>query len=154
MFSAAGFAKTWEYIDLFKSGLVCTISLSALTVIFGFILGLILSVMRLSDFCPFRFLGLTRDGRLRAPGVLTAISKFNPLDFLATAYVEILRSTPVMVQIFVIYYVVLQAILLLGLETNDLKLLTALIVAVFLAVPYWKNALPKRKTAGKEKEHA
>ena len=54
----------------------------------------------------------------------------------------------------VIYYVVLQAILLLGLETNDLKLLTALIVAVFLAVPYWKNALPKRKTAGKEKEHA
>ena len=54
----------------------------------------------------------------------------------------------------VIYYVVLQVILLLGLETNDLKLLTALIVAVFLAVPYWKNALPKRKTAGKEKEHA
>ena len=86
---------------------MCTISLSALTVIFGFILGLILSVMRLSNFCPFRFLGLTRDGRLRAPGVLTAISKFNPLDFLATAYVEILRSTPVMVQIFVIYYVVL-----------------------------------------------
>ena len=23
MFSAAGFAKTWEYIDLFKQGLVC-----------------------------------------------------------------------------------------------------------------------------------
>ena len=106
MFTAAGFAKTWEYIDLFKSGLVCTISLSFLTVVFGFILGLILAVMRLSSFCPFRSLGLTRDGRLREPGVLTAISKFNPLDFIATAYVEILRSTPVMVQIFVIYYVI------------------------------------------------
>ena len=107
MFSAAGFAKTWEYIDLFKQGLVCTVSLSFLTVAFGFVLALLLAVMRLSDFRPFRFLGLTRDGRLRKPGILTALAKFNPLDFLATAYVEILRSTPVMVQIFVIYYVVL-----------------------------------------------
>ena len=107
MFTAAGFAKTWGYIDLFKQGLVCTISLSVLTVIFGFILALILAIMRLSNFRPFRSLGLTKDGRLREPGPLTALAKFNPLDFLATAYVEILRSTPVMVQIFVIYYVVL-----------------------------------------------
>ena len=107
MFSAAGFAKTWEYIDLFKQGLVCTISLSFLTVTFGFILALMLAVMRLSDFRPFRALGLTKDGRLREPGVLTALSKINPLDLLATAYVEILRSTPIMVQIFVIYYLVL-----------------------------------------------
>ena len=107
MFSAAGFAKTWEYIDLFKQGLVCTISLSFLTVMFGFILALVLAIMRLSNFCPFRALGLTKDGRLREPGLLTALAKFNPLDFIATAYVEILRSTPVMVQIFVIYYVVL-----------------------------------------------
>ena len=27
----------------------------------------------------------------------------------------------------------------LGLESTDLKLLTALVVAVFLAVPYWKG---------------
>ena len=107
MFTAAGFAKTWGYIDLFKQGLVCTISLSVLTVIFGFILALILAIMRLSNFRPFRSLGLTKDGRLREPGPLTVLAKFNPLDFLATAYVEILRSTPVMVQIFVIYYVVL-----------------------------------------------
>ena len=32
------------------------------------------------------------------------LSKFNPLSFIATAYVEILRSTPVLVQIFIIYY--------------------------------------------------
>ena len=107
MFTAAGFAKTWGYIDLFKEGLVCTISMSFLTVVFGFILGLILAIMRLSDFCPFRSLGLTKEGRLRDGGPLLALSRFNPLDFIATAYVELLRSTPVMVQIFVIYYVVL-----------------------------------------------
>lgn len=39
----------------------------------------------------------------------------------------------------VIYYIVLQVVLWLGLDTNLLKLLQALIVAVFLAIPYWKN---------------
>ena len=38
----------------------------------------------------------------------------------------------------VIYYIVIQIVLKLGLNTNDLKLITALIVAVFLAIPYWK----------------
>ena len=46
----------------------------------------------------------------------------------------------------VIYYVVIQIVLQLGLNTNDLKLLTALVVALFLAVPYWKAiVLPKKK---------
>lgn len=39
----------------------------------------------------------------------------------------------------IIYYIVLQLVLQLGLNTNDLKLLTALIVALFLALPYWKS---------------
>ena len=39
----------------------------------------------------------------------------------------------------ILYYIVLQAALQLGLNTNDLKLVTALIVAVFLAIPYWKS---------------
>lgn len=41
----------------------------------------------------------------------------------------------------IIYYVVIQVVLRLGLNTNDLKLLTALIVALFLAIPYWKDKL-------------
>ncbi len=40
----------------------------------------------------------------------------------------------------IIYYVVIQVVLRLGLSTDDLKLLTAVVVAVFLAVPYWENA--------------
>ena len=45
----------------------------------------------------------------------------------------------------VIYYIVLQIVLQLGLNTNDLKLITALIVAVFLAIPYWKSKMFRRK---------
>lgn len=39
----------------------------------------------------------------------------------------------------IIYYMVITLVLRLGLESTDLKLLTALVVAVFLTVPYWKN---------------
>lgn len=39
----------------------------------------------------------------------------------------------------IIYYIVIQIVLRLGLDTNDLKLFTALVVAVFLSIPYWKR---------------
>jgi len=39
----------------------------------------------------------------------------------------------------VIYYIVIQAVITLGLDANLLKLLSAAIVAIFLAVPYWKR---------------
>ena len=46
----------------------------------------------------------------------------------------------------VIYYIVLQIVLQLGLNTNDLKLITARIVAIFLAIPYWKSKMFHGKT--------
>ena len=45
----------------------------------------------------------------------------------------------------IIYYIVLQVTLQLGLGTNDLKLVSALIVAVFLAIPYWKGRMFRGK---------
>lgn len=39
----------------------------------------------------------------------------------------------------IIYYMVIQVVLKLGLNTNDLKLITALVVALFLSIPYWKS---------------
>ena len=80
MFSASGFAKTWQYVQLFKEGLICTLSLSALTVIFGFILALVLALMRMS--------------------------RIKPLSWFATCYVELFRATPMLVQLFIVYYVV------------------------------------------------
>ena len=46
----------------------------------------------------------------------------------------------------IIYYIVLQVVLQLGLNTNDLKLVTSLIVAVFLAIPHWKGRMFRAKT--------
>ena len=48
----------------------------------------------------------------------------------------------------VMYYLVIQVVLWLGLNTDDLKLLTALVVGVFLSVPYIKGRY-FTKTRGK-----
>ncbi len=39
----------------------------------------------------------------------------------------------------IIYYIVITLVLRLGLESTDLKLLTAIVVAAFLTIPYWKD---------------
>ncbi len=39
----------------------------------------------------------------------------------------------------IIYYLVLQVVIWLGVDTDLLKLLSAVVVAIFLAVPTWKN---------------
>ena len=84
MLTAQGFSKAFEYWKLFVQGVVCTVSLSALTVIFGFILAL--------------FLAICRMGRSK---ILKAV---------ATAYVELFRATPMVVQVFVIFYVVFEGV--------------------------------------------
>ena len=81
MLSIEGFQVAFKYFELFEQGLVCTVTLSFLTVIFGFVLALVLALMRLSGIAP--------------------------LKFLATAYVEVFRATPLMVQLFLVYYVLL-----------------------------------------------
>ena len=84
MLTTAGFSKALEYWKLFLQGVVCTVSLSALTVFFGFILALLLSLCRLG--------------------------KIKILRALSTAYVELFRATPMVVQIFVIFYVVFDGV--------------------------------------------
>jgi len=81
LLSIEGFQVAFKYFELFEQGLVCTVTLSFLTVIFGFVLALVLALMRLSGIAP--------------------------LKFLATAYVEVFRATPLMVQLFLVYYVLL-----------------------------------------------
>lgn len=84
MLTISGFQKALEYWQLFLQGVVCTVSLSALTVVLGFILALVLATCRM--------------GRSR---ILRAIS---------TAYVELFRATPMVVQVFIIFYVVFDGI--------------------------------------------
>lgn len=84
MLSVSGFQKAFEYIDLIKQGLICTLSLSALTVLFGFILALFLAICRLSNL---------------------KIAKY-----LATIYVEVIRATPLLVQLFIVYNILLAGV--------------------------------------------
>lgn len=103
MITARGFEAAFKYMQLFLEGLVTTVTLSALTVVFGFVLALVLALLRMSNFSPFRF--LSRDPN--AEGALNAISRFNPVSFISTAYVEVFRATPLMVQLFIVYYILL-----------------------------------------------
>ena len=100
MFTAAGFAKALAYWKLFLQGVVCTVCLSFLTVLFA----LLITGMRMSDFRPFRALALTRDGHERDEGFLAKLSRFNPIRFIASVYVELFRATPMVVQIMLVYY--------------------------------------------------
>ena len=46
----------------------------------------------------------------------------------------------------IIYYIVITLVLQMGLNANDLKMLSALVVAVFLGIPYWQKKLRERKS--------
>ncbi len=48
----------------------------------------------------------------------------------------------------VIYDIVITLVVALGLPANDLKLFTAIVVAIFLGVPYWKNKVIRKKIKG------
>lgn len=107
---AENFAKIAPYAQLFWQGTLVTVLLALFTVIIGFCLALVLALMRMSNCTPFKGLGLDKNGHSKEKGFGVLLSKFNPLSFLATAYVEILRSTPVIVQVFIVYYCVFSVI--------------------------------------------
>jgi len=67
-----------QYKSTFLKGVLWTLLLSLVTVVFGFILGVILVLMRRS--------------------------RIKPLKWIAVAYIEFLRGTPLMVQLFIIYF--------------------------------------------------
>ena len=46
----------------------------------------------------------------------------------------------------IIYYIVITLVLKAGLNANDLKMLSALVVAVFLGIPYWKRKIAEQRT--------
>ena len=72
------FDMAYEYRDFFFSGLKYTLLLAVLGVFFGFVLGIIVSLLRMS--------------------------KWRILRFIASAWVEFLRGTPMLVQLFLIHY--------------------------------------------------
>ena len=45
----------------------------------------------------------------------------------------------------IIYYIVVSLVVSLGLPSDDLKLFTAIVVALFLGVPFWKNKIAAKR---------
>ena len=54
----------------------------------------------------------------------------------------------------IIYYIVYQVVIWLGLSGEDMKLITALIVAFFLAIPYWKGKYFSKNSRKEGAHHA
>lgn len=94
------FSRLADYAVYFQQGTIYTIMLAFFTVALGFVLAMLLALMRISKWQPFRFLGYIKGDNK----TLGAISRFNPLNFLSQCYIELFRCTPILVQIYIIYY--------------------------------------------------
>lgn len=71
-----------RYSDLFLMGMGCTLLLAFITVVFGTMLGTLLALLKMG--------------------------KFKLLSFISTAYVEIIRGTPLLLQLYLFYFLVPQ----------------------------------------------
>lgn len=67
-----------DYYSYFISGTINTVILAFFTVLLGVVIGTLIALMK--------------------------ISRNKPLKFLAAAYVEVIRGTPLLVQLYIIYY--------------------------------------------------
>ena len=74
-----------RYWALLLEGTANTLLLSALTVAVGIVIGAILALMRLSKF---------------------NIGGFRPLNAIATVYTEVVRDTPLLVQLYFFYFLI------------------------------------------------
>lgn len=81
-------AKMWkEYSGLFMSGLGMTVFMGLLTVAISTVSGSLMALMRRSNF---------------------GIGKFKPFRLIAAVYVEIIRGTPILLQLYFFYFMLPQ----------------------------------------------
>ena len=91
----------WIYL---WHGFEVTIVLTTISVLSGLILGLILALMRTSISQPVSF--LSRKCKNQKNKIISVIANFNPLQAFAKLYISLIRGTPVLVQLLIMYYVV------------------------------------------------
>lgn len=95
------FMKDERYM-LIVNGLMFTLSVTILAAVIGIILGVVLSLMTISDFRPFKH---TKSKKL------SFLRDFNPLNKLALFYVTVIRGTPTVVQLLILFNLVFTGIL-------------------------------------------
>ncbi len=75
-----------ERYKMILEGLGVTLQVSLMAAVLGFVLGMVLALMRLSN--------------LR-------VGRWYPLRSLASIYVDVIRGTPVVVQLYIMYYIIM-----------------------------------------------
>ena len=85
----------WLYL---WHGLEVTLVLTVLSLLLGTVIGVIIALLRTSDVRPFKSLGRFSWAK--------GLSRWNPLAWLGKVYVDIIRGTPLLVQLLIMYYVV------------------------------------------------
>lgn len=81
-----------------SEGMIRSAVIFFLTLLFSLPLGLLVSFARMSKWSPFSFLKGSQSHFLRAVG------GFAPIQFVAKIYISVMRGTPLMLQLMVIYY--------------------------------------------------
>lgn len=85
-------------ITQLADGMVKSVLIFGLTLLFSLPLGLLVSFGRMSRWAPFRRWKKTEQRLLRA------VSGFRPLQLIIKFFISILRGTPLMLQLMVVYY--------------------------------------------------
>ena len=102
------FKNAWDmfiqYFPQFASGLGITLALSAVGVLFAAILGVVLCLMN--------------------------ISKYKVLKVISSAYIEVIRGIPLLLQLWVIYLLLPK---ILGFDLETFPSVFAFILSIFLA---------------------
>ena len=89
-------------IQALNSGFVTSIQIFAVTLLFSLPLGLLLAVISRSRWAPFRF--LMRGRGEDAPRWRRVLAAFRPIKFVVDVVVWVIRGTPLVLQLLVIYY--------------------------------------------------
>ena len=109
--------KVWmKYWNLFLQGLGMTLFMGLLTVLISTVFGSLMALMRRSN---------------------VGIGKFKPLRLIATVYVEIIRGTPILLQLYFFYFM-----LPTWLPFFNLSEFTCVMTACFVLPQAVKNILP------------
>lgn len=95
----------WVY---FWHGFEVTMVLTTIAVIAGLILGLLLALLCTSISKPFKL--LKKIPKYPKSKFLQKLADFNPLQSFAKIYIGIIRGTPALVQLLIMYYVVFGSI--------------------------------------------
>lgn len=92
----------WTVTLSLLEGMGVTIKLFCLTLLFALPLGLLISFGSMNSWMPFGF--LRNNHCVTEKGFLRGLSMFTPIKWLIRAIIWVIRGTPLMLQLIVVYY--------------------------------------------------